>query len=123
MKKFTLYWLGGKCEKVEGSSIADACNRAGYGAGAIRALDFYDETHTQRYTYDLNNKKWVLIQQNSKLSFFAHTKHYGLRQTVQSDIRIKNMDKKQRTAERKSTINFRKRSERKADKYKDWKKG
>jgi len=43
MKKFKLYWLDGKEEVVEGTSIADAFMRAGYGNGAIRALDYYEQ--------------------------------------------------------------------------------
>lgn len=43
MPKFKLYWLDGKEEVVEGSSIADAFTKAGYGAGAIRALDYHEE--------------------------------------------------------------------------------
>lgn len=43
MKKFTLYWLSGKTESVEGYDIADACRRAGIGNGALAALDYYKE--------------------------------------------------------------------------------
>ena len=43
MKKFLLHWLDGKTEEVLGTSIADAFSRAGYGGGAIRALDYYEE--------------------------------------------------------------------------------
>ncbi len=43
MKKFKLYWLGGSTEVIEGSDIADAFRRAGYGGGAINALDYYEE--------------------------------------------------------------------------------
>ena len=39
--KYKLYWLDGTEEVVEGQNIADACNKAGIGAGAIRALDYY----------------------------------------------------------------------------------
>lgn len=46
MKKFKLHWLGGKTEIVEGLDIADAFRRAGYGAGAIGALDWYEEVPT-----------------------------------------------------------------------------
>lgn len=42
MKKFKLYWLDGKTEIVAGRDIADAFSRAGYGAGAVRALDYYE---------------------------------------------------------------------------------
>lgn len=44
MKKFKLYWMSaGKTEIVEGTDIADAFTHAGYSAGAIHALDWYEE--------------------------------------------------------------------------------
>ena len=43
MKKYKLHWLGNMTEIVEGSNIADALNKSGYGAGALRALDYYEE--------------------------------------------------------------------------------
>lgn len=43
MRKFTLHWLGGKNEEVEGTDIADACRRAGIDAGALPALDYFEE--------------------------------------------------------------------------------
>jgi len=42
MKFFKLYWLTGKEEIIKGVNIADAFTHAGYSAGAIRALDWYD---------------------------------------------------------------------------------
>ena len=42
MKRFKLYWLDGKTEVVSGRNIDDAFNKAGYGAGALRALDYYE---------------------------------------------------------------------------------
>lgn len=43
MKKFILHWLDGKDEIIEGYSISDAFMKAGYGSGALRALDYYEE--------------------------------------------------------------------------------
>ena len=43
MKAFTLHWLHGRNEIVTGHDIADACRRAGIGAGALRALDYWEE--------------------------------------------------------------------------------
>ena len=40
MRTFILYWLDGKEEKVRGNDIADAFMRAGYGGGALAALDY-----------------------------------------------------------------------------------
>jgi hypothetical protein len=44
MKMFLFYWLDGKFDVLEGPSAADALNRAGYGVGALRALDFHSES-------------------------------------------------------------------------------
>ena len=43
MKTFKLHWLSGEVEVVKGYSISDAFTKAGYGAGAIRALDWWEE--------------------------------------------------------------------------------
>lgn len=42
MKKFKLYWLDGKTEVIEGNTIAEALNNAGYGLGAMKALDYWE---------------------------------------------------------------------------------
>lgn len=39
--KFKLYWLTGDEEVVEGNDIADAFSKAGYGTGAMGALDYF----------------------------------------------------------------------------------
>jgi hypothetical protein len=41
MDRYTLYWKDGHREIVTGTSISDACMRAGYCNGAIAALDFF----------------------------------------------------------------------------------
>lgn len=43
MKKYRLHWLDGSTEVVTGYSISDAFMKAGYGGGAIYALDYYEE--------------------------------------------------------------------------------
>jgi len=40
---FKLHWLFGKKEIVKGNSISDAFTHAGLGAGAAKALDYYEE--------------------------------------------------------------------------------
>lgn len=47
MKRYRLHWLDGKTEVVEGRDPADAMNRRGYGAGAVRALDYYEEVNEE----------------------------------------------------------------------------
>lgn len=49
MKTFTLFWKDGKKELIRGTDIADAFRRAGYGGGALTALDYFsygDKTKT-----------------------------------------------------------------------------
>ena len=41
-KKFKLHWLDGKTSIVEGRTIDEAMNNAGYGSGALRALDYWE---------------------------------------------------------------------------------
>lgn len=44
-RTFHLFWLGSnkEPETVKGYDIADAFSKAGYGGGAIRALDYYKD--------------------------------------------------------------------------------
>lgn len=58
-KIYTLFWRHGKTELVEGNDPADAMNKAGYGQGAVRALDFYSEGDKQKlYYWNSNLKEW-----------------------------------------------------------------
>jgi hypothetical protein len=43
MRNFILVWKDGKREQVSGNDIADAYSRAGLGAGALGALDHFEE--------------------------------------------------------------------------------
>lgn len=43
MKRYRLHWQNGIAEDVEGTSPEDAFNRAGIGAGALSALDYWEE--------------------------------------------------------------------------------
>ena len=43
MKKYKLYWLSAEPQIVEGANIVDAFTKAGYSAGAVRALDWFEE--------------------------------------------------------------------------------
>lgn len=42
MHKYRFYWRDGKVEEGEGTTVADAFTRLGYGAGALSALDYYE---------------------------------------------------------------------------------
>lgn len=48
-KDFVLVWKDGKREKVTGSDISNAFSKAGYGVGAIRALDYYEPVDRKKY--------------------------------------------------------------------------
>jgi len=43
MKKYILHWRTGNPTHIEGYDIADAFRRSGYGAGALAALDYWEE--------------------------------------------------------------------------------
>lgn len=58
MKEFTFYWLTGKREVLKGDTQADAFNRGGYSAGAIRALDFYAKGNDRDYYWDSKHRTW-----------------------------------------------------------------
>lgn len=52
METFILYWLTGEKEIVKGETIEDAFNDAGYGTGALSALDFYSNNPEVKYIWD-----------------------------------------------------------------------
>lgn len=60
MKTYTIFWLDGKKEIVRGYSIAEAFTHAGYGNGALIAVDFYDEGESDNYRYDQMELRWKL---------------------------------------------------------------
>lgn len=43
IKTYKLTWFDGRVEEITGSNIHYAFTKAGYGAGAIVALDWYEE--------------------------------------------------------------------------------
>ncbi len=58
-KTFTLFWLTGDSELVKGYDIAHAITSAGYGAGAMGALDFHAPGDQKKdYTWDPIKKTW-----------------------------------------------------------------
>lgn len=56
--KFTLYWRTGHREVVSGRTIAEAMTLAGYGGGAIRALDFHAVGDNTEYEWDAVAREW-----------------------------------------------------------------
>lgn len=55
-RKFTLYWRDGTREIVSGRDVADAITRAGYGNGALGALDFW--AAGAEITHEFAEGKW-----------------------------------------------------------------
>jgi hypothetical protein len=60
--KFTLYWRDGKSQIVKGRNPADAMTQAGYGQGALGALDFYDRGNTKKYAWNAATREWESIK-------------------------------------------------------------
>ena len=58
-QKFTLFWRDGSRNVIEGSDIANAMNCSGFGAGSLRALDFYASGDNQEYSWNGAARNWV----------------------------------------------------------------
>ena len=43
MHSYIIHWLTGENELVTGESISEAFTNAGHGAGAVKAVDWYEE--------------------------------------------------------------------------------
>jgi hypothetical protein len=43
MKKWSLHWLDGTKEIIEGNTLSEAFTKAGYGNGALKALDYVEK--------------------------------------------------------------------------------
>lgn len=57
---FTLYWLDGQREVVHGATVAEAMNAQGYGAGVLKALDFYALGEDAKYEWNERRHKWEI---------------------------------------------------------------
>lgn len=67
LKTFTAFWLDGKREVLQGNDPADAFRCAGYGRGAIRALDFWGYGDNQDYAWDIEKRKWIKLDTTYKV--------------------------------------------------------
>jgi hypothetical protein len=47
VKRFRLHWRDGAVSEIEGSDIADAISRAGFGQGALTTLDYWEEAESK----------------------------------------------------------------------------
>lgn len=57
MNEWTLYWRNGARQVLNGDTIHDAFSKAGYGYGALVALDFYSAGDDHDWKWE--GKKWV----------------------------------------------------------------
>lgn len=55
---FTFFWLDGSREVLKGETPTDALNKAGYGRGAIKALDFYGYGDDNSVVWNKAEKAW-----------------------------------------------------------------
>ncbi len=55
---FTFYWRTGTRNVLYGMNPSDALNKAGYGAGAIVALDFHASGDVDTYKWNATFRQW-----------------------------------------------------------------
>ncbi|MFA6198808.1 MAG: hypothetical protein WC679_00125 [Bacteroidales bacterium] len=60
MNKYTIYWRMPEKTVVEGDDFADAMNNAGYGQGAVSAIDFYASGENDDYEWNATTREWDL---------------------------------------------------------------
>lgn len=56
---FTIYWRDGKRTVIYGPTIEEAFTNAGYGGGAVAAIDWYDNGDTDTHVWVKSEKAWV----------------------------------------------------------------
>ena len=61
MSKWTVFWRNGERDVYEGDDIQDAFRRAGVGAGALSAVDFYTKGNNNEYEWDSEKRNWDRI--------------------------------------------------------------
>jgi hypothetical protein len=58
--QYTFFWRDGTAEVFSGETASNALRKAGYGRGALNALDFYDSGDTRKERmFDKVNRKWI----------------------------------------------------------------
>ncbi len=69
-REYMFYWLTGVKEILVGSTPAEAINRAGYGGGILKILDFYEivDNSEDVYKWSKENRTWELTKHQKKLS-------------------------------------------------------
>lgn len=66
MKRFKFHWRDGTSNKYLGRDAADAFKKAGYGAGDLAAVDYWEEIHDR--TPDQSEQRlWNMDQMRDQL--------------------------------------------------------
>lgn len=50
MRRFRFHWRDDKMEEGDGHTVSDAFTRLGYGGGALRALDYWEDVQRRAFT-------------------------------------------------------------------------
>lgn len=56
--EYTFYWRDGKRDVYPGNTPDEALNNAGFGAGALRALDFWARGDNKEYQWNDTTREW-----------------------------------------------------------------
>ncbi len=63
VKVFTAFWLDGKAEIIHGKDVTEAFNNAGYGMGALAALDFHAAGNvSSEYVWNSVSRSWDAVK-------------------------------------------------------------
>jgi hypothetical protein len=65
----TFFWLDGKREVLQGQTPEASLNAAGYGNGALRALDFWAAGDNQDYLWNPETRSWDMTTEAQKRVF------------------------------------------------------
>jgi len=55
---YTFFWKDGKKETLAGANLAEAMNKAGYGHGALAAMDFYASGKGYGWKWNKETSQW-----------------------------------------------------------------
>ncbi|WP_372011352.1 hypothetical protein NBRC13296_12345 [Paenibacillus chitinolyticus] len=93
MKIYKLVWRFGKEEYVIGTDIANACNEAGIGNGALIALDYWEEVNElpdqlKRFEIVIDDKSDPDIIHNP--NFIEQLKSTGFQKGAVTEINLAN---------------------------------
>lgn len=67
--EYTFYWLTGKREVLPGDTPEAALNAAGFGQGAVRALDFWARDDNNDYVWNAKTREWDMTDEARKRIF------------------------------------------------------